>query len=108
MIPVSPLDEYSRRKAAREASAAARERAAVQYYDDGMARIEDRWMRDAPSGERFRDVDHPYADDLDIFGPRSLFQLLSACRTPMGEARLAYWLVQAAPVPVIRERQARV
>jgi hypothetical protein len=33
----------------------------------------------------FRDADHPYADDLDLFGPGSLFQLLSLCRTPMGE-----------------------
>lgn len=97
-----------------------RARAAVQYYDDGMARIEDRWMRDTPSGERFRNPtsplsgfvpigrDHPYADDLDIFGPRSLFQLLSCCRTPMGEDRLASWLLQASPVATIRDRQTRV
>ena len=85
-----------------------RARAAVQYYDDGIARIEDRWMRDTPSGERFRSRDHPYADDLDIFGPRSLFQLLSCCRTPMGEERLASWLLQASPVATIRDRQMRV
>ena len=69
--------------------ALARARAAVAYYAAGEDRINDRWMRDEPSGERFRDRDHPYADDLDVFGPRSLFQLLSSCRTPMGEARLA-------------------
>jgi len=85
-----------------------RARAAVQYYDDGIARIEDRWMRDTPSGERFRDRDHPYADDLDIFGPRSLFQLLSCCRTPMGEERLASWLLQASSIGAIRDRQAWV
>ena len=89
-------------------NALTRARAAVQYYDDGIARIEDRWMRDTPSGERFRDRDHAYADDLDIFGPRSLFQLLSCCRTPMGEARLASWLLHVSPVPAIRERQGRV
>lgn len=88
--------------------ARARANAAVGFYGDGAARIEDRWMRDEPSGARFRDPDHPYAEDLDVFGPRSLFQLLSLCRTPMGEARLAHWLTQAAPVAVIRERQARV
>lgn len=85
-----------------------RARAAVQYYDDGLGRIEDRWMRDTPSGDRFRDPNHPYADDLDIFGPRSLFQLLSCCRTPMGEARLAEWLLRASPIPDIRDRQAQV
>ena len=88
--------------------AMARSRAAVWFYDAGIANIKDEWMHAGASGERFRNADHPYADDLDIFGPRSLFQLLSLCRTPMGEARLAGWLLQAAPVAAIRERQARV
>jgi hypothetical protein len=88
--------------------ALARAQAAVTFYMDGIARIEDRWMRDAPGGERFRDRNHPYADDLDVFGPSSLFQLLSSCRTPMGEERLAGWLLHPSTVPDIRERQARV
>ena len=88
--------------------AMARANAAVAFYRDGAARIEDRWMRDEPSGSHFRDPDHPYADDLDVFGPRSLFQLLSLCRTPMGDARLAGWLLHSATIPAIRERQARV
>ena len=88
--------------------ALARARAAVTYYADGIARIEDRWMRGTPSGERFRDRNHPYADDLDVFGPGSLFQLLSLCRTPMGEDRLAGWLLRPSPISAIRERQARV
>ena len=79
--------------------ALARAQAAVTYYADGIARIEDRWMRDAPSGERFRDRNHPYADDLDVFGPGSLFQLLSSCRTPMGEDRLAGWLLHPRRFP---------
>ena len=100
--------------------ALARANAAVAYYEEGAARIEDRWMRDTPSGARFRDPasplrgyvatgpNHPYADDLDVFGPGSLFQLLSSCRTPMGEERLARWLLKASPIPEIRDRQARV
>ena len=88
--------------------ALARAQAAVTFYIDGIARIEDRWMRDAPSGERFRDRNHPYVDDLDVFGPSSLFQLLSSCRTPMGEARLAGWLLHPSTVQEIRERQSRV
>jgi hypothetical protein len=85
-----------------------RARAAVAHYADGLARIDDRWMRDTPSGAGFRNRDHPYADDLDVFGPGSLFQLLSACRTPMGEERLAAWLLQADSIAAIRDRQARV
>ena len=88
--------------------ALARAQAAVTFYMDGIARIEDRWMRDAPSGERFRDRNHPYADDLDVFGPSSLFQLLSSCRTPMGEERLAGWLLQPSTIADLRERQSRV
>ena len=88
--------------------ALARAEAAVAFYAAGADRIEDRWMRDEPSGERFRDRDHPYADDLDVFGPRSLFQLLSGCRTPIGEARLASWLLQPSPPSDVRERQSRI
>ncbi len=88
--------------------ALARAQAAVAYYGAGEDRIHDRWMREEPSGERFRDRDHPYADDLDVFGARSLFQLLSGCRTPMGEARLASWLLHPSPAPELRDRQARI
>ena len=88
--------------------ALARAQAAVAHYAAGQDRIHDRWMRDEPSGERFRDRDHPYADDLDVFGPRSLFQLLSGCRTPMGEARLAKWLLQPSSLSDIRERQVLI
>ena len=88
--------------------ALARAQAAVAYYGAGEDRIHDRWMRDEPSGERFRDRDHPYADDLDVFGARSLFQLLSGCRTPMGEARLASWLLHPSPAPEVRDRQSRI
>jgi len=88
--------------------ALARANAAVAFYRDGIARIQDDWMRFEPGGDRFKNGDHPYADDLDIFGPGSLFQLLSLCRTPMGEERLARWLMVPSPIEVIRERQSRV
>lgn len=88
--------------------ALARAQAAVTFYADGIARVEDRWTRIGQSGERFRDSDHPYADDLDVFGAGSLFQLLSGARTPMGEDRLAAWLSAPAEPAEIRARQARV
>ena len=88
--------------------AMARANAAAAFYTAGAERIKDKWMRPEPSGARFKNADHPYADDLDIFGPSSLFQLLSLCRTPIGESRLADWLLHPAAIPVIQERQARV
>ncbi|MDO8677959.1 MAG: mismatch repair protein [Acidobacteriota bacterium] len=85
-----------------------RAQAAVRFYMDGTARIEDRWIGTGATGERFRDGRHPYADDLDVFGSGSLFQLVSGARTPMGEERLAAWLSSAAAISEIRERQSRI
>jgi len=88
--------------------ALARAQAAVQFYTDGMARIEDRWVGKGQASDRFRDVEHPYCDDLDVFGEGSLYDLLSGARTPVGEERLAAWLSAPAAPPAIRRRQARV
>ena len=40
-------------------------------------------------GDRFRDDHHVYANDLDLFGRGSLFELLSLARTRTGEETLA-------------------
>ncbi|MFZ0640895.1 MAG: hypothetical protein WA020_01995 [Candidatus Acidiferrales bacterium] len=81
---------------------------AAAFYERGLARIEDRWSGSGAFGERFRDAGHIYADDLDIFGRGGLFELLSSARTPMGEECLANWLLSAASVAEIRERQSIV
>ena len=49
----------------RRRDAAAR---AITFYDRGLARIEDRWAGGGEPGERFRNPDHLYANDLDLFG----------------------------------------
>ena len=59
-----------------------------------------------PTGDAFRDHRHPYAADLDLFGPASLFELLSLARTHPGEATLAGWLKTAADPDEIAARQA--
>ena len=81
---------------------------AVRFYEDGIARLEDRWHGTGETGARFLADDHFYANDLDIFGPASLFQLLSRARTHMGEALLAEWLGTPASVPVIHQRQESI
>ncbi len=65
---------------------------AARFYQKGIERIENRWMGNGESGERYREPDHVYADDLDLFGRGSLFELLSTARTQAGEATLASWL----------------
>jgi hypothetical protein len=42
-----------------------------------------------PNGDRYRDPAHPYATDLDIFGPYSLYQFLNRCSTAVGHDLLA-------------------
>jgi len=78
---------------------------AAEFYERGLARMEDRWSGRGATGEEFRDAKHVYADDLDLFGNGGLFQLLSAAQTPMGERRLADWLLRSSPLAEIRERQ---
>jgi len=77
---------------------------ATAFYERGLARIEDRWTGTGEAGERFRDVKHVYAEDIDLFGRGGLFQLLCSARTPMGEDRLAGWLLAPSAVAAIRER----
>jgi hypothetical protein len=88
----------------------ARDRAtrAAAFYERGLARLEDRWQGAGERGERFRNQEHLYAEDLDVFGPGGLFELLVTARTTEGEALLASWLLAPADPVTIRERQRAV
>ncbi len=83
------------------------ERAAA-LYEQGLARLDDRWAGKGATGERFLKSSHPYAEDLDLFGHGSLFELLSTARTRAGEETLASWLLSPAVPEVVRARQAAV
>ncbi len=93
-------DRVLRRADAREHS--------VRYYEDGIARLDARFAGRGASGERFRDPEHLYAEDLDLFGAGGLFELLCRARTAAGEAMLASWLLAPAASDVVRARQAAV
>jgi len=80
----------------------------IRFYERGLARIEDRWRGGGEPGERFRDDRHVYANDLDLFGTGSLFELLSLARTYTGEETLARWLTTAAGATEVRARQEAV
>jgi hypothetical protein len=81
---------------------------ACAFYEQGIARIEDRWAGRGVSGQEFLETDHPFGADLDIFGPASLFELLCAARTRKGQETLAGWLKEPASPGVLRERQHAV
>ena len=83
-------------------------RRAVQFYEGGIARLEDRWQGNGETGERFRTPDHVYADDLDVLGKGSLYELLCTVRTPMAEQMLAAWLLNPAGTVDAEQRQHAV
>jgi hypothetical protein len=78
----------------------------VAFYREGLQRICDEWRGKGATGERFDAPHHIYCSDLDLFGPGSLYQLLCAARTQMGEETLAQWLLAPAGVAAIVDRQA--
>jgi hypothetical protein len=73
-----------------------RSKRAIQFYERGLARLEDRWIGTGETGERFRNPGHIYSEDLDLFGKGSLFELLCLARTRAGEDCLAGWLLASA------------
>ncbi len=81
---------------------------AIGHYQTGLERLKDRWAEFGSDGSRYRDAAHPYANDLDLFGPSSLFQLLNRCQTRLGEDCLAQWLKQPADESEIAARQQAV
>ncbi len=80
----------------------------AQFYRAGIARLEDRWKGEGDGGSEFLDPRHPYAQDLDLFGEGSLFELVCLARSAAGRSTLARWLSEPAGVAEIRARQAAV
>ncbi len=78
------------------------------YYERALARIENRWAGKGRQGEAFRDPKHLYADDLDLLGPGSAFELLSTSRTATGDRILAEWLMAPSAPEIVTARQAAV
>jgi hypothetical protein len=85
-----------------------RARHAVGFYEWRLTCIQERWAGLGEPGLRFLDDNHPYAPDLDLFGPGCLFELLCMAKTRKGEQALADWLLASAPVDEVRQRQAAV
>lgn len=88
--------------------AAARAKAAADYYRKGLRRIEGTWPGSGVAGNTWQPADHPYAPDLDLFGEASLFELLCQAQTRAGEGHLVAWMIAPQSVADIRARQAAV
>ena len=81
---------------------------AIRFYNRGLARVEDRWSGTGDTGEQFNAPDHLYAEDLDILGEGSLFQLLCTARSRMGKQCLADWLLAQAGPAEVQDRQIAI
>ena len=82
-----------------------RARRAVAFQERRLALVRHDWKGTGSTGERFRDERHDYAADLDLFGAGSLFELVCAARTWLGESTAASWLLAPAAAAEVRARQ---
>lgn len=73
-----------------------------------LARTQRQWARIPLPVEPSNLVMTPFAADLDLFGPRSLFHLIAQPATPQGRRALANWLLQPAAPDVVTARQEAV
>ncbi len=80
----------------------------VKVNDEGRSRLARDWDALPRSDEVPHDPDHPFADDLDLFGHASLFSLLGTVATPLGRDLLKRWLLEPADRGTILERQEAV
>lgn len=61
-----------------------------------------------PSGEVYKQKDHPYSDDLDIFGEGSLFQYINRTNSDPGSDTLAAFFSDKATIATINDRQSGI
>jgi hypothetical protein len=87
-----------------------RAEAAANFCERGIERVNGSWPGKGFDGSNFATEHHPFAADLDLFGKRSLYELLCIATTAAGRAALARWLLHPADVNAteVRERQIAV
>jgi hypothetical protein len=85
-----------------------RARRLAQFYRRGVDRVQGNWTGALSNGEDFREADHPFSNDLNLFGEGSLFELLSTARTANGMLGLADYLRRTPSLAESRLRQAAV
>ena len=74
-----------------------------------LARVARAWDRLPPADDPPPQIEnHPYAQDLDLFGRASLLQWLGPAATAAGARTLQQWVLAPAPAPDIADRQRAV
>jgi len=75
---------------------------------DGPRRLDREWQALAVTAPPAGATTHAFAPDLDLFGARSLRQLLGPTVTPDGEDILTGWLLGTRRSPAVTDRQAAI
>jgi hypothetical protein len=70
----------------------------IEINEREIRAIEGDWSS-FPDGLSYRSSEHPFSQDMDLFGPRSLFQLVNRTVTKSGEKMLADRLANGALHP---------
>lgn len=79
----------------------------IQINKDELLALENNFLH-FDDGARFSPKEHPYSNDLDIFGRSSIFQFINRCCGEPGATDLASWLLEAASPETILKRQEAV
>ena len=79
----------------------------LEYYEKGFARLSRKWDS-LDDGDNFREPNHLYAEDLNLFGQGSLYQLLCSARTRIAQQTVASWMKSPANRDEIRGRQEAI
>lgn len=84
--------------------------AALALAAAGHARLARNWtaLPDVPAPADLDPARHPYARDLDIYGPASLTRWLGPAATADGGARLARWVLTPAATADVAARQVAI
>ena len=102
-----PIAVFGGTRMARSQRRAQEIRCLEEYYRRGIARLTLDW-ESLDEGLDFREPNHFYSSDLDLFGRGSLFQLLCSARTHAGRETLAGWMKTPASRDEVLERRAAV
>ncbi len=79
-----------------------------QVNGDALKRVTGAYKELGLDGAEFRNPIHPYAEDLDLFGKASLFQLINRAQTKFGQRRTAAFLMNRCPIGELAQRQVAV
>lgn len=81
----------------------------LKINEDSINRLKGEWKNFTDLGSEFGDYEHPFSEDLDLFGRSSLFQWTNASRTFLGRRRFAQILREPLKeVSQISKRQEAV